>query len=179
MPIPDKVEAAKKIGALLQRLIAAGGFKLKYRIMVDPPIPPGEPERPDILVELDGPDAPSVLAHNAELLRSFEYVALKTLRLETDEHDKVIFDCRNYRASRLEELKLAAGHAAEKVRKTGVPYKFNPMSARERRIVHIALRDNPDLVTQSEGEGLRRYVVVSLKDQAPKPASSRKPDFIV
>jgi len=178
MPLTDKVAAAKHIDALLKKLVTAGGFQLKWRIIVDPELPPDSPEKPVILVELGGPDSPSVLAQNAELLRSFEYVALKALRLEHEEHELVIFDCRNYRAGRLDELKQAAGHAAERVRKSGMPYAFSPMSARERRIVHLALREHDDLVTQSEGEGLRRYVVVSLKDPPARPGSSRKPDFV-
>ena len=176
MPIADKVAAAKQIDALLKTLISAAGFQLKWRITVDPEFPPNQPEHPEILVELGGPDSPSVLAQNAELLRSFEYVVLKSLRLESEEHDRVIFDCRNYRAARSEELRQAADHAADRVRKTGVPYKFSPMSARERRLVHLALHDQEDLVTQSEGEGMRRYVVVSLKN--PPAGSSRKPDYV-
>jgi spoIIIJ-associated protein len=164
MPLDDKVAAAKHIDALLKRIVPAGGFQLKWRITVDPVLPEDAPERPTILVEFGGPDSPSVLAQNAELLRSFETVALKSLRLESEEHDLVVFDCRNYRSGRLTELKQAADHAAERVRKTGQPYSFSPMSARERRIVHLALRDQQDLITQSEGEGMRRYVVVLLKD---------------
>jgi spoIIIJ-associated protein len=177
MPLADKVEAARHIDALLKKLVQAAGFQLKWRIIVDPEVAEDSPEKPVILVELGGPDSPSVLAQNAELLRSIEYVALKSLRLEHEEHELVIFDCRNYRADRLEELKQAAGHAAERVRRTGIPYKFSPMSARERRIVHLALRPHEDLATQSEGEGLRRYVVVSLKD-AGGSGASRKPDFV-
>ena len=167
MPLEDKVAAARHIDALLKRLIAAGGFQLKWRITVDPVVPENSPERPSILVELGGPDSPAVLAQNAELLRSFETIALKSLRLESEEHDVVIFDCRNYRSGRMEELTQAAAHAAERVRRTGAPYSFSPMSARERRIVHLALRAHEDLATESEGEGMRRYVVVSLKDDNP------------
>ena len=164
MPLADKVAAAKQIDALLKRLVPAAGFALKWRITVDPELPEGTVERPTILVELGGPDSPSVLAQNAELLRAIEHIVLKSLRLESEEHDLVIFDCRNYRAGRLQELTQAAVHAAERVRKTGAPYSFSPMSARERRIVHLALRDEQDLATESEGEGARRYVVVHLKD---------------
>ncbi|MBI2678077.1 MAG: single-stranded DNA-binding protein [Candidatus Koribacter versatilis] len=173
MPLDDKVAAAKHIDALLKRLIPAGGFQLKWRITVDPAVPENSPERPAILVELGGPDSPAVLAQNAELLRSFETVALKSLRLESEEHDLVIFDCRNYRSGRLEELTQAAGHAAERVRRTGQPYSFSPMSARERRIVHLALKAHGDLFTQSEGEGMRRYVVVSLKEEESRGNSAR------
>ena len=57
MPITDKVAAAKQIGEFLQNVISNGGFKLKYRITVDPPIAQNrEWEHPEILVEFAGPD---------------------------------------------------------------------------------------------------------------------------
>ena len=174
MPIPDKIAAAKKIDALLRVIVTHGGLHLKYRITVDPPLPEERDwERPEILVELSGPDSTLVLERGGELLRSIEYLALEMLRLPGNEHEKVCFDCMNQRALRLEELRLAAGVAAERVRKTNMPYEFAPMSSRERRIVHLALRDQADLRTQSEGEGLRRYVVVYPENY--KPAVAKTP----
>ncbi|HEV8523158.1 MAG TPA: R3H domain-containing nucleic acid-binding protein [Terriglobales bacterium] len=168
MPIPDKVAAAKRIDELLKGLIAQGGFRLKYRILVDPVLKDDRDwERPEILVEFSGSDSELLLERGAELLLALEHLALNMLRLEPDEHDKVSFDCMNYRANRLEELRMAAAVAAEKVRKTGVPFQFSPMSARERRIVHLALRKESDLKTESQGEAGRRYVVVSLNKPAP------------
>jgi spoIIIJ-associated protein len=168
MPLEDKVAAAKRIDQLLRDLLSAGGFLLKYRIIVDPPVEDRDWERPQILVAFSGPDGPLLLERGAELLRSLEHVTQKMLRLESEDHDKVVFDCMNHRAMRLEELRLAASVAAEKVLKTGVPYEFAPMSARERRIVHLALRDHPDLKTESQGEGPRRCVVVLLKNARPQ-----------
>ena len=75
---------------------------------------------------------------------------------------------------RLEELRMAAGVAAEKVRKTGVPYEFSPMSSRERRIVHLALREESDLRTESQGEGARRCLVVYPKDYKPAAKPMRR-----
>ncbi|HYL93140.1 MAG TPA: hypothetical protein VEW69_08280, partial [Alphaproteobacteria bacterium] len=69
--IQDKVAAAKKIDALLRNIVAKGGFKLKYRITVNPP-PVRDQEPVAILVEFDGPDSVLVLERGAELLRSFE-----------------------------------------------------------------------------------------------------------
>ena len=69
---------------------------------------------------------------------------------------------------------MAATVAAQKVRQTGAPYHFAPMSSRERRIVHLALRDEADLRTESDGEGMRRCVVVYPADYKPaagKPAA--------
>jgi spoIIIJ-associated protein len=165
MSIPDKVAAANKINELLQGIVAHGGLRLKYRITVDPPMTEVRDwERPEILVQFAGPDSALLLERGAELLRSIELLALEMLRLPGNEHEKINFDCMNHRAMRLEELRLAADVAADKVRKTGAPYTFAPMSSRERRIVHLALRDHQDLRTESQGEAARRCVVVYPKD---------------
>ncbi len=121
-------------------------------------------EHPEILVELSGADSPLVLENGAELLRAFEHVSLEMLRLAPDEHEKISFDCQHFRSARLQELRLAADVAAERVRKSGMPYAFAPMSSRERRIVHLALRDFTDLRTESDGEAASRHVVVYPKD---------------
>jgi spoIIIJ-associated protein len=173
MPIPDKVAAAKKIQELLQGVVTHGGLRLKYRITVDPPMPEERDwERHEILVELSGPDSTLLLERGGELLRAIELLAIEMLRLPGNEHEKLCFDCMNQRAMRLEELKMAASVAADRVRKTGSPYEFAPMSSRERRIVHLALRDFADLRTESQGEGSHRCLVVYPKDYKPaaKPA---------
>ena len=177
MPITDKIAAAKKISELLNGIITTGDFHLRYKIMVDPPVADHDFDKPTIKVELSGADSPLVLERGGELLRAFEHVALEMLRLAPDEHDKVIFDCENFRSARLQELRLSANVAADRVRQSGMPYAFAPMSSRERRIVHLALRDLEDLRTESAGEALQRYVVVYPKDykgKAPAPAPSRR-----
>jgi spoIIIJ-associated protein len=179
MPLGDKIEAAKKIQTFLGSIIEKGGFKLKYRITVDPPAPADRDwEHPQILVELAGTDSDLLLERGAELLRSFEYLALELLHLGREEHDQVIFDCRNFRSMRLNELRAAANVAAENVRHSGTPYEFAPMTSRERRIVHLALRDASDLRTESGGEGAYRHVVVYPKNYQPAASRSRK-KFII
>src|SRR6185437_4097190 len=164
--LQDKVAAAKKIDSLLKSVLASGGFRLKYRITVNPPATAGlELETPDILVELAGPDS--------DLLRSLETISHEAIHLHGEDHDRVAFDCRGYRAARQRELKMAAEVAAEKVMRTGVPYSFAPMSSRERRLIHLAFRDHQSLITQSEGEGLRRYVVLYPRDYKPARPSRR------
>jgi spoIIIJ-associated protein len=175
MSIPDKVAAAKKINEFLQGVVSNGGLRLKYRITVDPPMAEDRDwEKPEILVELAGPDSPLLLERGGELLRSIELLALEMLRLPGNEHEKISFDCMNHRAMRLEELRIGAAVAAERVRKTGTPYEFAPMSSRERRIVHLALRDQADLRTESQGEGARRCLVVYPKDYKPASKPGRR-----
>lgn len=172
MPIQDKVAAARKISELLNGIIKHGDFRLKYRIIVDPPAADEhDSETPIILVDLSGTDSSLLLERGAELLRSFEHVALEMLRLSPEEHDLVLFDCQNFRSARKKELRMASEVAAEQVRRSGTPYAFAPMASRERRIVHLALRNHTDLRTESAGEALQRYVVVYPKDYAGKPPS--------
>jgi len=175
MPIPDKVAAANKINDLLRGVVVNGGLRLKYRITVDPPLPEERDwERPEILVELSGPDSTLLLERGGELLRAIELLAIEMLRLPGNEHEKICFDCMNQRKLRLQELQMAAGVAAERVRKTGMPYEFAPMSSRERRMVHLALRDHADLHTESQGEGPRRCLVVYPKNYKPAAKPARK-----
>ena len=172
----DKLAAANKINEFLQSVVTNGGLHLRYRIVVDPPAPT-DWEKPEIFVDFSGPDSTLLLDRGAELLRALELLALEMLRLPSGEHEKISFDCQNHRSLRIQELRTAATVAADKVRKTGSPYQFSPMSSRERRIVHLALRDEADLHTESEGEGMRRCLVVYPKNYKPtsKPASRSVP----
>jgi spoIIIJ-associated protein len=178
MPIPDKLAAAQKINEFLQAVVTHGGLRFKYRIIVDPPLPEDRDwEKPEILVDFAGPDSPLLLDRGAELLRALELIALEMLHLPSGEHEKISFDCQNHRSLRIQELRSAASVAAEKVRRSGTPYQFSPMSSRERRIVHLALREQSDLHTESEGEGMRRCLVVYPKDYKPagKPVPKTLP----
>ena len=172
MPIQDRVAAARRIDETLRCIIQLAGFRLKYRISANPPVTTDLGESPELVVDFAGPDSALLLERNGELLRALEHIALKVLRLESEEHDKLSFDCMNFKKMRAEELKLAAEVAAERVRKTGQPYQFAPMSARERRMLHLAMRDHADLRTESSGEAERRFVVVYPRDYkgaAPAP----------
>ena len=175
MPIQDRVAAARRVDELMRTILQHGGFRLKYRISANPPVTTDLGESPELVVEFAGPDSALLLERNGELLRALEHIALKVLRLESEEHDKLSFDCMNFKAVRAQELKLAADVAAERVRKTGQPYQFAPMSARERRMLHLAMRDYSDLRTESSGEAERRFVVVYPRDYkgtVPEPLRS-------
>ncbi len=165
----DKVAAANKINEFLQAVVTHGGLHLKYRIIVDPPAL-SEWEQPEIYVDFSGPDSSLLLDRGGELLRALELLAFEILRVPSGEHEKVIFDCKNQRTLRLQELRMAANVAATKVRETGTPYHFAPMSSRERRMVHLALRDETDLKTESDGEGRDRCVVLYPADYRLRPS---------
>lgn len=178
MPIEDYSAAAQKIADLLKTLTTTGGLRLKYRITAgEGAADPDKLEAREIYVELGGPDAPLLTQRGGELLRALEHVAAKIIRLENEEHDKVSFDANNFKALRARELKLAAETAAEKVRRTGQPYSFAPMSSRERRMLHLAFHDYEDIETSSTGEGPQRFVVAHAKgyDKAKLASLATRP----
>lgn len=125
------------------------------------------PEDTDVVVTFRGADQDLLLERNAELLLALEHIAHRWLRLDPRLHDRVRLDSGDYRATRLAELKLSARVAAQRVRETGQPHRFNPMSSRERRVIHLELNGAPGVRTVSEGTGDHRQLVIY-------PANSKK-----
>jgi predicted RNA-binding protein Jag len=122
-----------------------------------------------LLVRFSGEDEEILLSHNGELLLALEYLAHRWLRLPPALHDHVRFECGEFRANRLEELKLSARVAAQRVRETGQAFSFNPMSSRDRRIIHLELNGAVGVRTMSEGSGDHRHLVIY-----PAASPSRK-----
>jgi spoIIIJ-associated protein len=161
-PQPPRFDRDAVVAGLhdfLKLVLAQARLDLRYEVRaLDPER--GEVEHPEVLVAFSGRDQELLLERNAELLQALEYLAVRWLRLDPKSYDHVRFDSGDYRALRLEELKLSARVAAERVVASRQPFRFNPMSSRERRVIHLALKDIPGVRTSSEGTGERRQVVV-------------------
>jgi len=97
---------------------------------------------------------------------------MEMLRMPPEHHSKLCFDANDYRVLRIEELRLSALTAAEKVKKTGVPFKFSPMNSRERRILHLALRSETEVRSESSGVGPNRQVVIYPANMPTPPDPS-------
>lgn len=149
----------ESLESLLRKTIAASPFKLTFSIQKASPHS-GDTDSPEYVVDFFGPDADLLLEMHATLLHALEHVMLKAIRLEDDHLHRIAFDCKNWRLTRISELQLMAQVAAERVIDTGSPFTLNPMNARERRIVHLALKDQAQVQTQSEGTGPERKVVI-------------------
>lgn len=164
----DRQATAEALRQFLENIIRASGLELKVNVRAvaaDGSATEGEAE---VLADLDGRDKEILLERGAEVLKAFEHLAFKALRLEPAYHEKIHIDCAGYRALRFEELKMTARVAAERVQQTKQPFRLNPMSSRERRIVHLAVKDIPGVRTQSVGMGEERQVVIHPADSQPK-----------
>jgi spoIIIJ-associated protein len=171
MPIDDLQLAAQKIAAFLSSLNKLGGMRLKYRIAAGNPDAAEEGRAPQLSVELAGPDVPLVTQHNGELLRALETIAAQILRLDQREGDLISFDADNFKALQAEQRRQTAEIAADKVRKTGVPFAFPPMNSRERREMHMAFKGIEGVETASSGEGPDRFLAVFPEGKTDLPVA--------
>lgn len=158
-----------KLDGFLRPLINHAGFDLTYELGMPENRHP-EVENPEVTVRFSGSDVELLLANRAELLLSLEHLAMEALRLPAEDHSLISFDANDYRLLRVEELRMSALAAAEKVKRTRVPFHFNPMSSRERRVIHLALREETELRSESVGAGPFRAVVIIPAGMPTPPA---------
>ncbi|HEY2823884.1 MAG TPA: R3H domain-containing nucleic acid-binding protein [Candidatus Acidoferrum sp.] len=157
----DRDAAADALRTFLEETVRAGKFQLTVNVRVLGGAARGETAREEeVVADLDGRDKEFLLERGAEALKALEHLAYRALRLEPAFHEKIHLDCGGYRALRFEELRMTARVAAERVQASKQPFRLNPMSSRERRIVHMALKEMPGVRTESVGMGEERQVVI-------------------
>ena len=122
-------------------------------------------EENDIInINLKGSKMGLVIGYRGETLDSLQYlVSLVVNKNHENPYKKVVLDAENYRHKREETLIKVAQKTAYKVKKSGRPYKLEPMNPYERRVIHSALQEYTDINTYSEGEEPFRKIVISLK----------------
>jgi spoIIIJ-associated protein len=148
-------------------------FDVEYEILEGQHLHP-DLEDPDLLVKFSGPDVDLLLNNKAEVLLAVEFLTMEALRMPPEHHSRLCFDANDYRMMRIEELRLSAMTAAEKVKQTRRPFHFNPMNSRERRIIHLSLSKETEIRSESTGTGPFRQVVV-LPIDMPLPEPIRPP----
>jgi spoIIIJ-associated protein len=165
----DRQAAADALRRFLEDIVRVSKLELRVTVRVVSEGGPGSEGEAEVLADLDGRDKEILLDRSADALKALEHLAFRALRLEPAYHEKIHIDSGGYRALRFEELKMTARVAAERVRVSHQPLRLNPMSSRERRIVHLAVKDMPGVRTESAGMGEERQVVIYPADSKPNP----------
>jgi spoIIIJ-associated protein len=167
-------EDGPRIEDFLDAMLDLGNFDLDFEVSEGETLHP-DFENPDLVVRFTGEDVDLLLANKTELLLALEQLTMEALRMAPEEHSRICFDANDHRMLRIQELRMSAEAAAERVRKTHAPFHFSPMSSRERRILHLALRDEADVRGESVGEGPIRQVVIVPADAKTLPEPIRPP----
>lgn len=119
--------------------------------------------RQPVHVDIRGSDLGMLIGRKAEILNALQYIINLILGKQLERWMQVIVDVEGYRARREKQIRQMASRMAEQAIKTGRRQVLEPMSAAERRIVHLELRSHPAVITQSIGEEPARKVTISLK----------------
>lgn len=127
--------------------------------------PEGETQH-SIMLYVEGLDEETVgimIGRRGETLRSLQFLLNTLVNRHVGRWPQIVIDVGNYRQRRQESLEGLARRVAEQVRATGRPQALDPMQAYDRRIVHMALREDPTVYTESTGEGETRKITVYPK----------------
>ena len=167
-------EDGPRIEDFLDMVLDLADFDLDFQVSEGETLHP-DFENPDLIVRFSGPDVETLLSNKAELLLALEQLSMEALRMPPEEHSLLCFDANDHRMLRIEELRMSAQAAAERVKKTRVPFHFSPMNSRERRILHLSLRGETEVRSESVGEGPIRQVVIVPADMKTLPEPIRPP----
>ncbi len=118
-----------------------------------------------ITLEIEGEDLGILIGRRGQTLSCLQYIVRLIVGHQTKVWLPIIIDVEGYKRRRYDALQALAWRMAEMVKTRGEPFALEPMSAFDRRVIHLALADHPDVTTQSSGEGEARKVVILPKEQ--------------
>jgi spoIIIJ-associated protein len=169
-------ETGPRIDEFLKQVFQLAGFQLAFTV-AEGETPHPDFENPDLMVRFTGADVDLLLGNKAELLLALEQLTMEAIGMAPEEHSRICFDANDRRILRIEELRMSAQAASDRVKKSRQPFHFSPMNSRERRILHLALRDETDVRSESVGEGpIRQVVIVPAEMKTlPEPVIPPKP----
>jgi spoIIIJ-associated protein len=151
-PPPDETELAGEVRELVQRIV--DGIGVSARIEIE--------ENDDTVVAVcTGPDLGMLIGRHGQTIDAIQYVANAVMfRRHQEERKEVVVDAAGYRARRRASLEALAVRSAERALSNGEPVELEPMTAVERKVVHIRLKDFEGVETTSEGTEPNRFIVI-------------------
>ena len=164
VPVPsgDITEAVKDI---LERLLTLMGVDGSI-VPQTQPIVEGEKEAVDsVVVNIEGDDLGILIGRRGQTLSCLQYIVRLIVGHQMKDWVPIIIDVEGYKQRRYQALQDFARQMAEQVKTRETPFTLESMSAYERRIIHLALADHPDVITESIGQGEARRVVILPKKQ--------------
>jgi spoIIIJ-associated protein len=121
-------------------------------------------ETPDgTRINLEGEDGGVFVRNNGEGLQALQHIVATTFRRQLGEDSRIVIDCNSFRRDKDAELKQMAKFIAEKAKSSGMPQEMGPLNPYERRIVHLAIAEDPGATSESIGDAFMKTVIISSK----------------
>ena len=153
-------DIAEKAKGVLETLLTAMGVVASVEFHSQPFVEGEEGGAVPIVFNIRGDDLGILIGRRGQTLSCLQYILRLIIAHQTNAWVPVTIDVEGYRQRHYEALRALAQRMAERVKTEGRSFTLEPMPAYERRIIHLTLADNPDVVTQSTGEGEARKVVI-------------------
>lgn len=118
-----------------------------------------------VALDITGEDLGILIGRRGQTLTCLQYLVRLMVGHRTKLWLPIVIDVEGYKRRRQEALQALALRIAEQVKTRKVPFALEPMPPFDRRIIHLALADNPDVTTQSNGEGEARKVVIIPREK--------------
>ncbi len=122
--------------------------------------PDADNEHRYLLLDLQGSELGALIGRRGDTLNNIQYLIRLMVNQRVHKWKNIVVDVEGYRQRRIDHLSQLAQRSASQVAQSGRPLSLEPMPANERRIIHLTLRDNPDVYTESIGDGPKRKVQI-------------------
>src|SRR5215216_3264536 len=165
MPAPDARQEPKsthnamasfttQIAGFVQDLVNAMGVTLTVNVEESP-----EGTR----INLEGEDGGVFVRRGGEGLQALQHIVATAFRKQLGDDNRIVIDCNGFRKDKDAELKQMAKFIADKARSSGAPQEMGPLNPYERRIVHLAIAEDPTVTSESIGDAFMKTVIISTK----------------
>jgi spoIIIJ-associated protein len=143
-----------EITGFLQQVVAAMGMTLATSV---------EETSEGTRINLEGEDGGVLVRRSGEGLQALQHLVATVFRRQLGDDNRVVIDCNGYRKEKDLELKQMARYMAEKARSSGMPQEMGPLNPYERRIVHLAIAEDPGVTSESIGDAFMKTVIISTQ----------------
>jgi spoIIIJ-associated protein len=144
----------KQIAEFVQSVVNAMGVALTVNTEESP-----EATR----INLEGEDGGVLIRRGGEGLQALQHIVATAFRRQLGDDNRVVVDCNGFRKDKDAEIKQMARFMAEKARSSGLPQEMGPLNPYERRIVHIAIAEDPTVSSESIGDAFMKTVIISAR----------------
>ena len=156
----DIFEAAREVlGKLLELMDTPASVTLSDEFTVEDE----EGAISSIGLNIEGEDLGILIGRRGQTMASLQHMVRLIMAHQMQIRLPIVIDVEGYKRRRCEALRALAGRLAEQVKTRRIPFTMEPMTAFERRVIHLALAGHPDVTTESTGMGEARKVVISPK----------------
>ncbi len=143
-----------EITDFVQRVVAAMGLEL---------VPNIEETTEGTRINLEGEDGGVLVRRGGEGLQALQHVAATAFRKQLGDDNRIVIDCNGFRKDKDAELRQMARFMADKARSSSVPQEMGPLNPYERRIVHLAIAEDPTVTSESIGDAFMKTVIIAAK----------------